>query len=110
MDGQTLVREREGKVETPLPPFDRSPPARLLGQHHRDGDKGDKGEDGGERMARMVKMVMVADMEFVKNFTHPDFQAKNFTPQNCVIFDVFYCKSTAKMHQISIIWGFEGYK
>ena len=27
MDGQTLVREREGKVETPLPPFDRSPPA-----------------------------------------------------------------------------------
>ena len=27
VDGQTLVREREGKVETPLPPFDRSPPA-----------------------------------------------------------------------------------
>ena len=22
-----------------------------------------------------------ADMEFVKKFTHPDFQAKNFTPQ-----------------------------
>ena len=28
----------------------------------------------------------MADMEFVKNFTHPDFQAKNFTPQKCDIF------------------------
>ena len=31
----------------------------------------------------------VTDMEFVKNFTHPDFQAKNFTPQKCVICDIF---------------------
>ena len=31
-----------------------------------------------------------ADMEFVKNFTHPDFQAKSFTPQKCVICDSFF--------------------
>ena len=30
-----------------------------------------------------------ADMEFVKNFTHPDFQAKNFTPQKRVNCDIF---------------------
>ena len=30
-----------------------------------------------------------ADMEIVKNFTHPDFQAKSFTPQKCVICDSF---------------------
>ena len=28
------------------------------------------------------------DMIFVKNFTQPDFQAKNFTPQKCVICDI----------------------
>ena len=32
----------------------------------------------------------IADMEFVKNFTHPDFQAKSFTPQKCVICDSFF--------------------
>ena len=32
------------------------------------------------------------DMEFVKNFTQPDFQAKNFTPQKHINFS---CKSTA---------------
>ena len=32
----------------------------------------------------------IADMEFVKNFTHPDFQAKIFTPQKCVICDSFF--------------------
>ena len=31
-----------------------------------------------------------SDMEFVKNFTHPDFQAKSFTPQKCVICDSFF--------------------
>ena len=29
-------------------------------------------------------------MEFVKNFTHPEFQAKSFTPQKCVICDIFF--------------------
>ena len=28
-------------------------------------------------------------VKFVKNFTHPDFQAKSFTPQKCVICDIF---------------------
>ena len=32
--------------------------------------------------------VLWADMEFVKNFTQPDFQAKN-TPQKCLICDIF---------------------
>ena len=36
-----------------------------------------------------------ADMEFVKNFTHPDFQAKSFTPQKCVICDSFFGELTA---------------
>ena len=31
-----------------------------------------------------------SDMEFVKNFTLPDFQAKSFTPQKCVICDSFF--------------------
>ena len=30
------------------------------------------------------------DMEFVKKITHPDFQAKSFTPQKCVICDSFF--------------------
>ena len=34
------------------------------------------------------------DMIFVKNFTLPDFQAKNFTTQKCVICDIFSCKLT----------------
>ena len=36
-----------------------------------------------------------ADMEIVKNFTHPDFQAKSFTPQKCVICDSFFRELTA---------------
>ena len=31
-------------------------------------------------------LVFSADMEYVKNFTKPDFQAKSFTPQKCDIF------------------------
>ena len=34
-------------------------------------------------------MISYPDMEFVKNFTQPDFQAKNFTPQKCVNCDIF---------------------
>ena len=34
--------------------------------------------------------MLEADMEFVKNFTHPDFQAKSFTPQKGVICDSFF--------------------
>ena len=31
----------------------------------------------------------VSDMTFVQNFTMPDFQATSFTPQKCVICDIF---------------------
>ena len=30
------------------------------------------------------------DMIFVKKFTQPDFQAKSFTPQKCIISDIFF--------------------
>ena len=36
------------------------------------------------------------DMEFVKNFTQPDFQAKNFTPQKCVNCDIFLANQQRK--------------
>ena len=32
-----------------------------------------------------VQYLYLPDMIFVQNFTYPDFQAKSFTPQNCVI-------------------------
>ena len=37
-----------------------------------------------------------ADMEFVQNFTHPDFQAKNFTLQRCVNCDIFLANQQRK--------------
>ena len=36
-------------------------------------------------MAMMMLAMYNPDMIFVKNFTQPDFQAKSFTPQKCVI-------------------------
>ena len=36
------------------------------------------------------------DMEFVKNFTQPDFQAKNFTPQKRVNCDIFLANQQRK--------------
>ena len=44
----------------------------------------------GKTEERKRKARSRADMEFVKNFTHPDFQAKSFTPQKCVICDSFF--------------------
>ena len=35
------------------------------------------------------------DMIFVQNFTPPDFQARNFTPQKCVICDIYSHKLIA---------------
>ena len=40
---------------------------------------------------------MVVDMEFVQNFTPPDFQAKNFTPSISPNFNSFSKKKTQKM-------------
>ena len=38
-------------------------------------------------------------MEFVKNFTPPDFQAKNFTPSLSPNFNSFSKKKTQKMSE-----------
>ena len=38
-------------------------------------------------------------MEFVKNFTHPDFQAKNFTPSISPNFNSFSGEKTQKMSE-----------
>ena len=43
-----------------------------------------------------VEYVMCANMEFVKNFTQPDFQAKNFTPQKRVNCDIFLANQQRK--------------
>ena len=40
-----------------------------------------------------------ADMEFVQNFTPPDFQAKNFTPSISPNFNSFSEKKTQKMSE-----------
>ena len=36
-----------------------------------------------------TEVSFIPDMKFVKNFTRPDFQAKSFTPQKCVICNIF---------------------
>ena len=38
---------------------------------------------------KVIVVVVVADMKFVQNFTQPDFQAKIFTPQKCLICDIY---------------------
>ena len=45
--------------------------------------------------SKVLTRPVPPDMEFVKNFTHPDFQAKSFTPQKCVICDSFFRELTA---------------
>ena len=37
-----------------------------------------------------------ADMIFVQNFTQPDYEAKSFTPQKCVICDPFLVNQQRK--------------
>ena len=46
-------------------------------------------------MVMMIRMVMT-DMEFVKNFTPPDFQAKNFIPSISPNFNSFSKKKRKK--------------
>ena len=46
-------------------------------------------------------------MEIVKNFTHPDFQAKSFTPQKCVICDSFSrinSVNASNINNLGIFW------
>ena len=44
-------------------------------------------------------MSVSADMRFVKNYTPPDFQAKNFTPLYLPNFNSFGDKNTKKMSE-----------
>ena len=37
----------------------------------------------------MVMLLTGPDMIFVRNLTQPDFQATSFTPQKCIICDIF---------------------
>ena len=49
-----------------------------------------------------------ADMIFVQNFTQPDFQAKSFTPQKCVICDSFFLRinsvNASNINNLGIFW------
>ena len=50
----------------------------------------------------LLKMVWYGDKTqviFVKKFTQPDFQAKNFSPVKCVIFDLFTRGLWAKINK-----------
>ena len=48
-------------------------------------------------LVSMVMMIMeMTDMEFVQNFTPPDFQAKNFTPSISPHFNSFSKKNHKK--------------
>ena len=47
-------------------------------------------------MMTIKMMRMAADMEFVKNFTPPEFQAKTFTPSISANFNSFGDKNTKK--------------
>ena len=51
---------------------------------------------GGDLPFYGFSSLSLADMKFVQNFTHPDFQAKNFTPQKCVNCDIFLANQQRK--------------
>ena len=56
-------------------------------------DGGDNADDdhhqGKISLNAMMMLVTGPDMIFVRNFTQPDFQATSFTPQKCIICDIF---------------------
>ena len=45
-------------------------------------------DDRRDYFAHYHFLLVGPDMKFVKNFTRPDFQAKSFTPQKCVICNI----------------------
>ena len=60
-------------------------------------------------ISRGVEIVkLLPDMEFVKNFTHQDVQAKSFTPQKCVICDSFFSQinsvNASNINNLGIFW------
>ena len=50
-------------------------------------------------LRKVVLSKILTDMEFVKNFTPPDFQAKSFTPSISPNFNSFSKKKTQKMSE-----------
>ena len=48
-----------------------------------------------QKKLSLEQHIPYSDMIFVQNFTLPDFQAKNFTPQKCEICDIFSPELTA---------------
>ena len=53
----------------------------------------------GLRTQNLLILSQSPDMEFVQNFTPPDFQAKNFTPPILPDFNSFSKKKTQKMSE-----------
>jgi len=62
----------------------------------------------GHLLVYLFVKLLDPDMEFVKNFTHPDFQAKSFTPQKCVICDSFFSQinsvNASNINNFGIFW------
>ena len=52
-----------------------------------------------KKIAHIDPIPIDPDMEFVQNFTPPDFQAKNFTPSISPNFNSFSIKKTQKMSE-----------
>ena len=54
--------------------------------------------------------IASTDMIFVQLFTHPDFQAKYFTPVNGVICDIVHSPLNSVNMYLSVLWAFFGQK
>ena len=56
-------------------------------------DGGDNADDdhhqGKISLNAMMMLLTGPDMIYVRNLTQPDFQATSFTPQKCIICDIF---------------------
>ena len=62
----------------------------------------------GMQMMQIYYITITADMIFVKNFTQPDFQAKNFTLRKWVICDIFFLQinsvNASNINNLGIFW------
>ena len=58
-------------------------------------------------MMQIYYITITADMIFVKNFTQPDFQAKNFTLRKWVTCDIFSqinSVNASNINNLRIFW------
>ena len=46
----------------------------------------------------------IADMEFVKNFTHPDFQAKSLHRKSATVFSRTNSVNASNINNLGIFW------